>query len=82
MLAGSFGGITVFSIRRFKAEPYDLGVIANAMLSGLAAITGPCAVVDAWAAGVIGGRCCVPMKTTCTVDSDSRALAGFACGPS
>ena len=55
MLAASFGGITVFFIRRFQEEPYDLGVIANAILSGLVAITGPCAVVDAWAAGVIGG---------------------------
>ena len=55
MLAGSAAGITVFYIRRFQEEPYDLGIIANSILSGLVAITGPCAVVDAWAAVVIGG---------------------------
>ncbi|MDR3740698.1 MAG: hypothetical protein P4L40_16920 [Terracidiphilus sp.] len=56
LLAGSFGGITAFFIRRYQEEPYELGVIANAILSGLVAITGPCATVDAWAAGVIGGE--------------------------
>ena len=55
MLAGSFSGITVFFVRRYQEEPYELSVIANSILTGLVAITGPCAVVDAWAAGVIGG---------------------------
>lgn len=41
--------------RRYQEEPYELSVIANAILSGLVAITGPCAVVDAWAAAIIGG---------------------------
>ena len=55
MLSAAFSAIVVFFVRRYKEEPYELSVVANALLSGLSAITGPCAVVDAWAAGIIGG---------------------------
>jgi ammonium transporter, Amt family len=54
MLAAAFAGIGVFGIRRYQEEPYELGIIANAILSGLVAVTAPCAVIDSWEAAIIG----------------------------
>ena len=40
--------------RRNSEEKYALNDAINGVLAGLVAITGPCAVVEPWAAVVIG----------------------------
>ncbi len=53
-LAGSAGASAVFLSQLVAGRPQDLGRVCNGMLSGLVAVTAPCAFVAPWAAIVIG----------------------------
>lgn len=53
-ISAAFAGMTVIVWHRASGSPYDLGQVGNALLAGLVSITAPCAVVDPWAAMVIG----------------------------
>lgn len=54
-LSGAAAAITSFASRRLLRKNYDLISLANSLIIGLVAITGPCGVVQPWAALVIGG---------------------------
>lgn len=54
-LAAAAGGVTAVLISRARTGVYDMGLTINGILGGLVAITAGCAVVDPWAAIVIGG---------------------------
>lgn len=53
-MAPAAAGASMFAWRRHRSEPYALGELGNAVLAGLVSITAGCAVVEAWAAVVIG----------------------------
>ena len=54
MLAGISGAIATMCYLMVKGLKPDPSMLCNGMLSGLVAITAPCAFVDSWAAVVIG----------------------------
>jgi ammonium transporter, Amt family len=54
MLASIAGAITAMLTLQLKGLKPDTTMMCNGMLSGLVAITAPCAFVDSWAAVVIG----------------------------
>ncbi len=54
MLAGITGAIATMFYLMAKGMKPDPSMLCNGMLSGLVAITAPCAFVDSWAAVVIG----------------------------
>lgn len=53
-LAAAAGGVAAALLTRALTGRYDLGLTVNGVLGGLVGITAGCAVVDAWAAIVIG----------------------------
>ena len=53
-LAAGAGAVGCAFISRMRTKNYDMGLTLNGALGGLVAITAPCAVVDPWAAIVIG----------------------------
>lgn len=53
-LAACAGGVTAVLVSKLRSGVYDMGLTINGVLGGLVAITAPCAVVDPWAAVVIG----------------------------
>lgn len=53
-LAACAGGVTAVLISKVRSGAYDMGLTINGVLGGLVGITAPCAVVDPWAAIVIG----------------------------
>ncbi len=53
-LAGSAGATAVFLTQLVSGRPQDLGRVCNGMLSGLVAVTAPCAFIAPWAAIVVG----------------------------
>jgi ammonium transporter, Amt family len=55
MLASGAGAFAAMTYMKWKVGHYDTGMSANGLLSGLVAITAPCAFVPTWAAVVIGG---------------------------
>ena len=54
-LAACAAAVAAVVITKVRYNRYDIGIILNAVLGGLVAITAPCATVDPWAAIVIGG---------------------------
>jgi Amt family ammonium transporter len=55
LLAGAAAACTSFVVRRLFYRSYDIIWLANSMLCGLAAVTAPCAVIEPWAAIIVGG---------------------------
>jgi Amt family ammonium transporter len=53
-MAAATGSIAACAVAWVVLGKPDLGMILNGCLAGLVAITAPCAVVDVWAAGLIG----------------------------
>uniref|UniRef100_A0A7S0X4C6 Ammonium transporter n=1 Tax=Mantoniella antarctica TaxID=81844 RepID=A0A7S0X4C6_9CHLO len=53
-LAACAGGCTTLGIHVLLKNPPDVTPVLNGILAGLVSITGPCAVVDPWAAAFIG----------------------------
>jgi Amt family ammonium transporter len=53
-IAGSSAGITAVVFQSFFHKHYDISFFCNAILAGLVAVTAPCAVIDPWAAFIIG----------------------------
>ncbi len=53
-LAAAAGAVGCAFISKLRTRNYDMGLTLNGALGGLVAITAPCAVVDPWAAVVIG----------------------------
>ena len=53
-LAASAGAVACAFLSMWRTGKYDMGLTLNGALGGLVAITAPCAVVDPWAALVIG----------------------------
>jgi Amt family ammonium transporter len=55
MLASASGALSVLLLTLTKNSKYDVPMACNGLLSGLVAITAPCAFVAPWAAFLIGG---------------------------
>jgi len=53
-MAACAGGATTLAIHVAMKNPPDVSPALNGILAGLVSITGPCPVVDAWAAVLIG----------------------------
>ncbi len=53
-LAAGAGAVGCAFLSMLRTNKYDMGLTLNGALGGLVAITAPCAVVDPWAAIVIG----------------------------
>ena len=53
-LAAAAGAVGVTALSKLRTGSYDMGLTLNGALGGLVAITAPCAVVEPWAAVVIG----------------------------
>jgi len=53
-LAAGAGAVSATFLSRMRTGSYDIGLVLNGTLAGLVGITAPCAVVDPWAAVVIG----------------------------
>ena len=53
-LSASAGGISVLFYKYFRHHVWDTSAVCNGVLGGLVAITGPCAVVEPWAALICG----------------------------
>jgi Amt family ammonium transporter len=53
-LAAGTGAVAVMLLSKMRTGTYDTGLTLNGALGGLVAITAPCAVVDPWAAVLIG----------------------------
>lgn len=53
-LAAGAGTVGCAFISKIRTGNYDTGLTLNGALGGLVAITAPCAVVDPWAAILIG----------------------------
>jgi Amt family ammonium transporter len=53
-LAAGAGTVACAFISKMRTKNYDMGLTLNGALGGLVAITAPCAVVDPWAAVLIG----------------------------
>jgi Amt family ammonium transporter len=53
-LAACAGGVTAVIVSKAKSGVYDMGLTINGILGGLVGITASCAIVDPWAAIVIG----------------------------
>ena len=53
-LAAGAGAVAMAFISKTRTGNYDMGLTLNGALGGLVAITAPCAVVDPWAAILIG----------------------------
>ena len=59
------GGATTLSIHVLLKNPPDVSPALNGILAGLVSITGPCPVVDGWAAVLIGrGLHSLPFSST------------------
>lgn len=52
-LAGAAGAVTVFSVQALRGRT-GIASVCNGMLSGLVAVTAPCAFIAPWAAIVVG----------------------------
>ncbi|MCH7699295.1 MAG: ammonium transporter [Chloroflexi bacterium] len=53
-LAAGAGAVGCAFLSRARSSHYDMGLTLNGALGGLVAITAPCAVVEPWAAVIIG----------------------------
>mmetsp|Transcript_32671 Transcript_32671/g.72733 ORF Transcript_32671/g.72733 Transcript_32671/m.72733 type:complete len:494 (-) Transcript_32671:217-1698(-) len=53
-ISPAFAALTMIAYQRYMDLPYDLGLVINAVLAGLVSITASCAVVEMWAAMLIG----------------------------
>lgn len=53
-MAPAASAVTMFGISRFWLRRYSLMLIINSVLSGLVGITASCAVIEPWAAVVVG----------------------------
>lgn len=53
-IGGAAGAVVILFLTYARFGFADLGLACNGLLAGLVAITGPCAWVPPWAAGVIG----------------------------
>ena len=53
-LAAGAGAVAAMILSRTRTGSYDVGLVLNGTLAGLVGITAPCAVVDPWAAVLIG----------------------------
>jgi uncharacterized membrane protein YgcG len=53
-LSGVFAGLISLMWSRILEKEWDLNILCNGLLGGLVAITAGCAVVDTWAAVIIG----------------------------
>jgi len=53
-LAAGAGAVTAAFLSSFRTGNFDVGLSLNGALAGLVAVTAPCAVIDPWAAVVIG----------------------------
>lgn len=53
-LAAGAGAVAATFLSKMRTGRYDIGLVLNGTLAGLVGITAPCAVVDPWAAVVIG----------------------------
>jgi Amt family ammonium transporter len=53
-ISPAFAALTMVAYQCAMGIPYDIGLVINAVLAGLVSITAPCAVVDLWAAMLIG----------------------------
>ena len=54
-LAAAAGAVSMVILSKVRTGKYDIGLTINGILGGLVGITSGCAVVDPWAAIVIGG---------------------------
>ena len=53
-LAAGAGAVAATFLSKMRTGAYDVGLVLNGTLAGLVGITAPCAVVDPWAAVLIG----------------------------
>ena len=53
-IAAAASGIAAVTFQSFFHKHYDISFFCNAILAGLVAVTAPCAVIDPWAAFLIG----------------------------
>mmetsp|Transcript_31004 Transcript_31004/g.52394 ORF Transcript_31004/g.52394 Transcript_31004/m.52394 type:complete len:504 (-) Transcript_31004:328-1839(-) len=53
-ISAAASALTMVMYQAAIKTPYDIGGVINAILGGLVSITAPCAVVDPWAAFLIG----------------------------
>ena len=64
-LAAAAGGVTALLLESILGRPSDIAPMLNGILSGLVAITSPCAVVESYAAVIIG----IGSATVCAASS-------------
>mmetsp|Transcript_114570 Transcript_114570/g.323935 ORF Transcript_114570/g.323935 Transcript_114570/m.323935 type:complete len:505 (+) Transcript_114570:44-1558(+) len=58
-IAAAFGALTMVACQLLILKTFDLPLVCNALLAGLVAVTGPCAVIEPWAAMIIGISGCL-----------------------
>ena len=58
-IAAASSALTMVLYQATVTKRYDLSMVCNAVLAGLVAVTAPCAVVDLWAAMLIGISGCI-----------------------